>query len=290
MANILAVGIATLDIINIVEAYPQEDAELRALAQQVRRGGNATNTLAVLSQLGHHCSWAGTLAEEPDALTIEADLAQYAIDTRYVHRAASGKVPTSYICLSQQTGSRTIVHHRDLDEYSFEQFIKIDLSGFDWVHIEGRNVEATRQMLTQLKSQRPDLSCSLEIEKERPGISTLIPHADLLLFSRAYALAQGYATAEAFLQGQHKSHGKAAMVCAWGDEGAYAIDRDKNLHSAPAFPPPKVVDTLGAGDVFNAGMIDALLRGKSLDEALMAASRLAGKKCGQHGFAELTAS
>ena len=49
MAKILAVGIATLDIINTVDRYPEEDSEIRALSQHQTRGGNATNTLRVES-------------------------------------------------------------------------------------------------------------------------------------------------------------------------------------------------------------------------------------------------
>ncbi|MEA3643199.1 MAG: ketohexokinase, partial [Lamprobacter sp.] len=63
-ASLLGVGIATLDIINQVERYPAEDAEVRASAQRLLRGGNCANTLAVLSELGHHCRWAGTLADD----------------------------------------------------------------------------------------------------------------------------------------------------------------------------------------------------------------------------------
>src|SRR5512143_319051 len=94
LARILAVGNATLDIINIVDGYPAEDMEVRATAQQIRRGGNAANTLVALSQLGHQCSWAGTLANEPDGSLILADLTRYRIDTCAVHTIAHGKVPT----------------------------------------------------------------------------------------------------------------------------------------------------------------------------------------------------
>lgn len=37
--RILAVGIATLYIINTVDGYPAEDQEVRASAQRVARGG-----------------------------------------------------------------------------------------------------------------------------------------------------------------------------------------------------------------------------------------------------------
>ena len=60
--QVLGVGVATLDVIDSLEIFPREDSEQRALDRYQRRGGNAANTLAVLSQLGHDCSWAGTLA------------------------------------------------------------------------------------------------------------------------------------------------------------------------------------------------------------------------------------
>jgi ketohexokinase len=46
-------------------------------------------------------------------------------------------------------------------------------------------------------------------------------------------------------------------------------------------------ETLGAGDTFNAGLIDGYVRGLMLGEALTLACRLAGKKCGQIGFSGL---
>lgn len=284
MARILAVGIATLDIINLVEDYPPEDAEIRALEQEMRRGGNATNTLVVLSQYGHTGSWAGTLADEPDARLIRADLARHNIDITAVELLPRGKVPTSYITQSQRTGSRTIVHYRDLPEYSLEHFRAIDLSRFDWVHFEGRNVEVTRQMLERLKKQRPDLPCSLEIEKPRPDIEQLLPYPDVLLFSRAYARARGFQRAEGLFERVRPQAPRAQLVCGWGEGGAYARDLDDRAYHTPAFRPPRLVDTLAAGDVFNAGIIHGLVRKRPLELTLIEAARLAGRKCGQQGI------
>lgn len=73
MARILTVGIATLDIVNQVSAYPAEDDEIRATAQTIRRGGNATNTAVVLSQLGHQVDWAGALVQQPNNAAITED-------------------------------------------------------------------------------------------------------------------------------------------------------------------------------------------------------------------------
>lgn len=284
MAKILAVGIATLDIINSVDGYPAEDDEVRATSQRLCRGGNATNTLTVLSQLGHESHWAGVLADEPDARHIITALARHRINTEAVLTQHEGKVPTSYILHNQRNGSRTIVHYRNLSEYPFSAFEKIDLGQFDWVHFEGRNVADSHRMMTHLKQLYPELPCSLEVEKDRPQIETLLPLADLLLFSRAYARQLGIDSATAFLSAMQKKAPDKDFICAWGEDGAYGLDRNDDFHYSPAFVPANVVDTLGAGDTFNAGVIDARLKGLSMKAALREGCQLAGRKCGHHGL------
>jgi ketohexokinase len=283
MAKILAVGIATIDIINHVSVYPLEDDEVRALSQQQSRGGNATNTLAVLSQFGHDCHWAGVLINEPDALIVERDLQHYRIDYSHCLRLEQGKMPTSYITLSESSGSRSIVHHRDCPEFDFAHFKQIDLSQFDWVHFEGRNLAELEKMLRWLRQQYPQLPCSLEVEKPRQGIEALFDLPDVLMFSRQYAEAKGHASASSLLQHIDIN---AFATCTWGAAGAWALTENEILH-CPAFPPPQVIDTLGAGDTFNAGLISALLSDNHPRQALESACQLAGRKCGQIGFEQL---
>jgi ketohexokinase len=287
MGRILAVGNATLDIINVVDDYPREDQEVRACSQQFRRGGNACNTLAVLSQLGNNCSWAGTLANEPDAAMILADLNEHHIDYTAAHISAHGKVPTSYVSLSRLSGSRTIVHYRDLPEYRFADFSRIDLNTLDWLHFEGRNISELAKMMAHARADQPNLLISLEVEKPRDGVEKLYGYADLLLFSREYALHYNHHDVHTFLQHMATRKLNAMISCTWGEKGASAIDREGHLFHAPAFTPALVVDTLGAGDTFNAGMIDQLLRGHSMELALIEASRLAGRKCGRYGLKHL---
>ncbi|SCZ49862.1 PfkB family carbohydrate kinase [Thiohalomonas denitrificans] len=290
MANILGVGNATLDIINIVDGYPAEDDEVRAEAQRVYRGGNTANSLVVLSQLGHRCRWAGTLADERDARPILDDFERHHVDTAAAATISQGKVPTSYVILNKRTGSRTIVHYRDLPEYAFKHFARIDLQELEWVHFEGRNPEAVKRMLQRVKAERPELRCSLEVEKHRPGIDALFHHVDLLLFSRTFAESRGADSAESFLDSIRNEAPESDLVCAWGEQGACGLTRRGQPVATPAFVPPRVVDTLGAGDVFNAGMIDARLREQSLQSSLVAAARLAGHKCGQEGIEGLVGS
>jgi ketohexokinase len=291
MARILGVGIATLDIINTTDGYPNEDDEVRAVSQTVRRGGNVANTQTVLSQLGHQCLWAGTLADDPDSALIRADLQHWGIDMTHCAVITGGHAPTSYITLNQNNGSRTIVHYRELPEYGFEHFMaKVNqhpLNDVDWLHLEGRNVPETVKILEFVRHHYPGLKLSLEIEKPRQHIEQLYSHGDMLLFSRHFSHAMQFQEAGEFLRAWRSKCSAPLLVCPWGAHGAYAMDNQGVLHHEPAVQISQVVDTIGAGDTFNAAMIHAALNGFSIPDSLCFANALAGKKCGQAGFDQL---
>lgn len=279
----LGVGIATVDVVFDVADYPAENAEVRAAALQQTRGGNVTNTLVALQQWGNACAWAGMLCPGPGAELVLADLQRVGVDTRWCRWADSGTLPTSVVLRSAASASRTIVHYRDLPELSAEAFAAIDLDAFDWIHFEGRHVPALGAMLRRVRAHGGP-RCSLEVEKPRPAIETLFDLPDLLLFSRAYAEQQGFATAPELLAAR-AAHTPA--VCAWGEQGAWSREPGAPARHAPACPPARLVDTLAAGDVFNAAVVHAYAGGADLAASTRAACATAGAKCGRQGLHDL---
>ncbi len=286
MAKILAVGIATVDILNKVLAYPQEDEEIRVISQQLSRGGNATNTLAVLSQFDHDCYWAGNIVTDHDSRIIFDDLRQFNINTTLTTVLPRGKVPTSYITLCQKTGSRTIQHYRDLAEYSFECFASLSLEQFQWIHFEGRAINEISAMMRHTQKNYPNIKISLEIEKPRTSIESLFSIPNLLVFSQNY-IVQKYSagTPLEFLDVIHQKT-TADVVCAWGATGAYAKQSHGNTIycAAPRITP---IDTNGAGDTLNAALIHGYINQWNLEKNLQNAVDLATKKCAQQGFSGL---
>lgn len=282
MEYVLGIGVATLDIVNYVESYPVEDHKVRAVAQRITRGGNCANTLEVLSRRGYRCRWVGVLAGEPHGGKITDSFDRWKIDYSGARIIDTGKVPTSYITASTTTGTRTIVHHRELPEYTRDDFHERSLEGVKWLHVEGRQVEETRAIVERARRRVPGLTVSVEVEKSRPGIEVLTAVADVVLFSRLYAIDRGFEDAESFLR-ESASEGTIGF-CTWGGSGAWMRGKDGVVHHAPPYTPERIVDTVGAGDVFNAGAIDALMRGLTPPVALAHAVELAGFKCGREGF------
>jgi len=288
MAAVLGIGNATLDIIYQVERYPHENDEIRCSSRLQRCGGNTANTLIVLSQLDTDCCWAGTLVANAEGRLVADDLSRYGIDISAAEWLNSGGMPVSSVLVSKQSGSRTIAHFRDLPEYSVAAFTAIDLLQYDWLHFEGRNIASVREMLACVQKHAPLSRCSLEVEKPREGIEALFPLVDVLLFSRHYATSQGFSDPLALLRSVHAVCPGADLYCAWGEDGAAALDSNGNEYRQAAVVPAKVVDTLGAGDTFNAGIISGYLEDLPVEALLARACRLAGNKCGQDGLDGLT--
>lgn len=289
MSHILAIGIATLDIVSTVEHYPVEDEELRALDRETRPGGNAANSAYVLAQLGHRVDLAAVLAREPDGERLAGLLRSRGIGLDHcVWR--DGCTPCSCIAVSAHTGSRTIIHYRDLPELEAAHLDAVPLERMDWVHLETRHPAATGAMLRRLRQRLVDQPVSLEVEKERPGVDQLLSLPDVILFSRPFARGRGHESARAFLEHMARYSPAAILVCTWGEAGAWARDASARLHHVPAATPPVVVDTLGAGDTFNAGFIHALAGGRTVAEALAFAVAIAGRKVGRTGLDGLGAA
>ena len=130
----------------------------------------------------------------------------------------------------------------------------------------------------------PDIPRSLEIEKPRRAIEDLFGFAGVLLFSRAYAVSRGYADPAALLRSIHRQFPAADLFCTLGEDGAVCLDRQGCFTHQAVGGSQRVVDTLGAGDTFNAGVIDGYLARRNAATVLRQACALAEEKCGRRGL------
>ncbi|XP_062934287.1 ketohexokinase isoform X1 [Cynocephalus volans] len=221
-----------------------------------------------------------------------ADFRRRGVDVSQVAWQRDGETPSSCCIVSNSNGNRTIVlYDTNLPDVSAKDFEKVDLTRFKWIHFEGRNASEQVKMLQRVEQhnarQPPEqkIRVSVEIEKPREELFQLFNYGDVVFVSKDLAKHLGFQSAEEALRGLYGRVRKGAvLVCAWAEEGAGALGPDGQLLHSDAFPPPRVVDTLGAGDTFNASVIFSLSQGKSMQEALRFGCQVAGKKCGLQGF------
>lgn len=296
-------GATCLDIVLSVPLYPTEDAEVRINSIERATGGNATNSACVCAQLCSHLAVASVppvvelVSVVPDPLRDDdtrwtvASLSSSGVGTSFLSvLAQSSGLPVSYIALTP--GSRTIFHSRgipEMDALTAEKTALALCTGsrapglIQWLHFEGRAVDATAAAMRRaLASEAPSV-ISLELEKARADgdlETALVPLADIIFVGREYATSVLHcADASAALSAlAEKSRTHALLVATWGAEGVFARADWAGptvMHVSAHHPDGGVIDTIGAGDSFvGAAVAWALLRPASKWLRLLIASRV----------------
>ncbi|KJZ80555.1 hypothetical protein HIM_00405 [Hirsutella minnesotensis 3608] len=316
MTHLILVGACYLDTILSVPHYPEQDSKLRATSLAVRRGGNCPNTLEVLEQLLAARQGGGDDAGRRDIRTYLVSplprqsspatrriLASFATRPRAdfsycLYRQDCTEPASSYIIRSEATGSRTIVNYNDLPEMTAREFEGV-ASRFDsacetWWHFEGRIPDTTLACIRLLRTKLPAARISVEVEKPgRPGLPELAAEADVVFYSRTWAESRGHRSAEACLKVEHRRQGSVGL-CTWGADGAAALSQPLGeCHHFPVRHQPRdiaVVDAIGAGDTFIAGMLFGLVVHRAswdLNQCVRFAVDLATLKVQREGFAGL---
>ncbi|KAL6795736.1 Ribokinase-like protein [Trichoderma sp. SZMC 28013] len=219
-----------------------------------------------------------------------------------LYRETHTQAASSYIFRSKQTGSRTIINYNDLPEMTVDEFEAVvrrfNPGDETWWHFEGRIPNTTLECVRRLRDKLPNAQISVEVEKPgRDGLRELAAEANVVFYSRSWAESCGHGSAESCLvdEQQQREASLALLVCTWGAEGAAMCQSPEQIVHCPVESRDKsisVVDSVGAGDTFVAGMLYSLVcRDRSWDvsHGLRFAVHLATTKVQREGFQGLGA-
>ncbi|SDZ66887.1 2-dehydro-3-deoxygluconokinase [Evansella caseinilytica] len=167
----------------------------------------------------------------------------------------------------------------DIKEEHIKQFKVLHITGV-FMAIDPKNPEIIEQAVYYAKkhglliSMDPNIRLRLwSKERAREVLTAFLPQVDVLLTGdeEGDILLDTKNTDE--LVREFQSHGIGHVVVKKGGAGALAVTANESI-SMPAFPPRKVVDTVGAGDGFDAGFITGLLKGWPLERTLRFANKV----------------
>ncbi|KAL7025011.1 hypothetical protein ACKWTF_013303 [Chironomus riparius] len=264
------------------------------------RGGNASNSSTVLTNLGLNCELLTTFSNDKMFVFIIEDLKDRDIEIKNCRYYENCNIPLSTVLLSKDTGYRTIIHtNKNLPHVKFEDFDKCDLSEYYWVHFEARSVPETTRMMKKIKdfnegkAESDKIKISLELEKKRDENMLLIKYADVAILGRDFAEILGcndkktaiYKLRDMTMNDDRYKNKNCMLICPWGKDGACALDLEGNFFESPIYPCETTIDTLGAGDTFTAGILYSLIKDfNNIQQAIHNGCKLAGFKCGFYGY------
>ncbi|XP_073839439.1 ketohexokinase-like [Musca autumnalis] len=297
--RILCVGMCVLDIIHVCAEYPKEDTDRRCQNGYWQRGGNASNNSTVLRKLGAPCEFLGMISTSPAFGFLYEDCRRRDI---HIENCPTTDMdpPFSSIILVKSKGTRTIVHSNPgFPILRYEDFKKIQLSEYSWIHFEGRNVKETRGMIDWIREHNDGtndaIKISVELEKLNRDLFELACRSDVVFVSKDMAEHMGWNTAKEAVFGAKEIILESALkwlhtniVCPWGSVSTDCLSSSGEYVSVPACQVNEVVDSLGAGDTFLAACIYALHHlKKPLEEAVRYANQAAAFKIQRRGYDEL---
>lgn len=287
--SVLVVGDANVDL----EIRLPSDVHRKTHANPDPRlfgGGSAANTAAALARLGVACRFVGAVGDDSFGRFAVESLTEAGVDTEHVI-VAPGEPTVTVVAVVEPDGDRLIYvwppsggAHGALEP----SHVVGAVSGSTWLHVSGiclRVVPARDAVLAAMERARADgipVSFDVNLRLENWGwergfrevAEAAVERADVVLGAAsdeigALAGIDDAAGAAAALAGDDR-----LVIARLGAAGAVACGANE-VSTAPGFD-VSVVDTVGAGDAFNAGFIAARLDGKDVGEALRWGNAVAG--------------
>ncbi|KAH9249851.1 hypothetical protein BASA81_012342 [Batrachochytrium salamandrivorans] len=266
-----------VDEVYELESYPSEDSKVRAESHTPSPGGNAANVAFMLKKL-----W-GSQAEVRICSYVGDDLlGDYLVGEccgRHISTASLVRLPqhkTSKTVVLRTAPNRTCIHLKACPDVDLEMFKQgfcssIPSSNRVWVHFEGRNTLETLEMMKLVRTSSPENVISLELERCRLGNEyKLLEQSPLVcVFSQTYLqhFGFGFDTVKQFFteillarEQLGPRTGLGLWVVTFGSRGSVSclVSRTalaSELAVVVEPTPLRVIDSLGAGDCFMAGLI-----------------------------------
>lgn len=248
--------------------------------------GAEYNVAVGLTRLGHTALFCTKLGADPHGERILASMVQNGIATELVLRDTENL--TGYMLKSMVTsGDPEIFYYRKQSAASAmtpQDIDHLDLSGCEYLHITGvfpavsLSARATVKRLIK-RARALDMFVSFD-PNLRPQLwpsqgemvrtlNEFAQDADLVLPGIAEGLTLTGEQEPEGIAGWYHRLGVPNVIVKTGSKGAFHSCKDGESGVVPAFPVKKIVDTVGAGDGFAAGVLSALMEGLSLREAAM---------------------
>jgi sulfofructose kinase len=281
MARILCAGIAVLDEVFRVNAFPLPDTKVQASEFITIGGGNAANAAVAIARLGGKAYFAAPLGVDAIADRLIESLQREGVACVGCVRVPAARTPVSAIFVDAR-GDRTIANYRDsrLNDATVDD-PDLLVTAVDAVVADNRFPDFVLPICRAAMARR--IPVVIDADKAEDHRQPLFKAATHVIFSAQCLRATARTDDLPLGLAQMATLTDAFLAVTNGPHPVLWYDRNRAMmRETPVFA-IKAVDTLGAGDVFHGAFALALVEGRAVEEALRFAAAAAGLKCSRFG-------
>ncbi|MBI4637109.1 MAG: sugar kinase [Candidatus Rokubacteria bacterium] len=263
----------------------------------VQIGGAEANVATACARLGLRTAWISALPANAWGERIRRELTAHGVDCAHVRLLEDARVGVYFMEYGVPPRPIRILYDR-----RDSAFARLTPDEVDWepvrrarlVHLSGVTPalgESSRALVRRALREAPELSFDVNYRASlwspsaaREFMSEVLPVARYLFLGDAEArtIFDLDGTGEDLLGALARLAPKATVTLLQGPEGSLTLDGGLVVRPSRKLA-VEVVDPIGAGDAYVAGFLWAILQGRTLQEAVDAASAVAALKCSTWG-------
>ena len=280
--DVLGVGCNSVDHVYRLPASPKADsptAKLRISSHATMCGGQMATAMAACAGFGLKTAYLGAVGHDHNGRLILSELQQRGVDVSHVMtRECANRF--AVITVDETSGERIVLWDRD-DRLNLRtrDLNTTLIASARVIHVDDEDQEAAIAVAAAARSA--GVPCTSDIDRITDRTRDLVAAVSIPMFAQHVLPAiTGEEDPARALSVVRQSHD--GMLCVTlGAHGAMLMIGDE-LIAEPAFP-VTAVDTTGAGDVFRAAFIHAMLKGLTPPQMLRFANAAAAISCTRAG-------
>lgn len=270
MTLLVCCGLATLDVVQVVEHVPGPNEKLVARDLSVTFGGPAANAAATAVALGVPTILVTALGAGPVADLVRSGLVAAGVSVVDLRAGVPGSPAVSTVLVTRSTGERAVVSVNatgTADLADAASAVVDVLDGAGALLVDGHHLAAA-----EVLARAAAVPVVLDGGSWKPGLERLLAHVDHAVLSGDFAMP----STEDDLLAAVAALGPASVARSSGSGPVRLLVGGRLVEIVPP-QVTDVVDTLGAGDVLHGGIAASLARGSDIEQAVRDGVRLASE-------------
>lgn len=267
----LFLGLTTIDLQYLVDPFPSPNTKNKAADFEMAVGGPAINAAAGFAALGGKAQAITVVGRHAMRDFVGADFDHYQVEWKDLSPEHPHLPTFAAVLSSQDNGDRTIVTNRRVPASLDMEILGPEcLEGIDIVLVDGFHMDAAIQIAGM--ANRKGIPVIMDGGSWKEGTEALLPVVDIAICSADFAVPDEESVfsylQKAGVQMGAITHGGAAIPY-YSEEGEGVLPVSS----------VKVVDTLGAGDIFHGAFCHSYARTADWIRSLKEAAVVAGESC-----------